>query len=133
VVETASWRAEALKRPALAVSRRASAIVARRPQPRRSSCWRGRCPQSGDQRQDICEHLSWHCDLGPWKVTYRPWPTTFAPILISFSRRLVNDQGSAALGSASVLMKLPRLYARTCNWRRTALAAKVSFLNDGSE
>jgi hypothetical protein len=22
------------------------------------SCWRGRCPQSGDQRQDFLEHLS---------------------------------------------------------------------------
>jgi hypothetical protein len=32
-----------------------------------------------------------------------------APILISFSRRLVNDHGSAVFGIASVRMKLPRL------------------------
>jgi hypothetical protein len=32
-----------------------------------------------------------------------------SPIFISFSRRLVNDHGSAALGIASVAMKLPRL------------------------
>jgi hypothetical protein len=50
-------------------------------------------PQQGVQRQDIGEHLSRHRDLG---VTYRPWLTTFAPILISFSRRLVSDLGSAA-------------------------------------
>ena len=28
-----------------------------------------------------------------WNVTYRPSLTTFAPILISFSRKLVCDQG----------------------------------------
>src|SRR6516225_10943575 len=44
-----------------------------------------------------------------WNVMYRPWLTTFAPILISFSRRLVSDHGSAAFGIASVRMKLPRL------------------------
>ena len=44
-----------------------------------------------------------------WNVTYRPCLTTFAPILISFSRRLVSDHGSAALGIASVRAKLPRL------------------------
>jgi hypothetical protein len=34
---------------------------------------------------------------------------TFAPILISFSRRLVSDHGSAVFGIASVRVKLPRL------------------------
>jgi hypothetical protein len=34
---------------------------------------------------------------------------TFAPILISYSRRLVSDHASAALGITSVRMKLPRL------------------------
>jgi hypothetical protein len=32
-------------------------------EPRRSSCWRGRCPQPGDQRQDVGEHLPRHGDL----------------------------------------------------------------------
>ena len=41
----------------------------------------------------------------------RPWLTTLAPILINFSRGLVSDHGSAALGIANVRMKLPRLYA----------------------
>jgi hypothetical protein len=36
----------------------------------------------------------------------------FAPILISFSRRLVSDYGSALFDIASVRVKLPRLYAR---------------------
>jgi hypothetical protein len=44
-----------------------------------------------------------------WKVTQRPWLTTYAPILISFSRRLVSDRGSAVFGIASVRMKSPRL------------------------
>jgi hypothetical protein len=30
----------------------------------RRSCRRGRCPQPGDQRQDLGEHLSRHRDLG---------------------------------------------------------------------
>jgi hypothetical protein len=34
---------------------------------------------------------------------------TLAPILISFSRRLVGDYGSTALGIANVRTKLPRL------------------------
>jgi hypothetical protein len=34
---------------------------------------------------------------------------TLAPILISFSRRPVNDHGSAVFGIASIRMKLPRL------------------------
>ena len=51
--------------------------------------------------------------------------TTFAPTLISFSRRPVSDHDSAALGIASVRMKLPRLYASAWSWRPTALAAKV--------
>jgi hypothetical protein len=76
----------------------------------RSSCRRRRCPQPGDQRQDFLEHLPRHRDLSAiWKVTYRPWLTTFAPILISFSRKLVSDHGSAVFGIASVRMKLPRL------------------------
>jgi hypothetical protein len=54
-------------------------------------CWGTR---SRLQRQDIGEHLSRHRSLG---VTYRPWLTTFAPILISFSRRLASDHGSAVL------------------------------------
>ena len=32
----------------------------------------------------------------------RPWLTTLAPILINFSRGLVSDHGSAALGIANV-------------------------------
>jgi hypothetical protein len=29
----------------------------------RWSCWRGRCPQPGDQQQDFGEYLPRHCDL----------------------------------------------------------------------
>jgi hypothetical protein len=47
--------------------------------------------------------------LASWNVTQRPWLTTLAPILISLSRRLVSDHGSAALGIASVRMKFPRI------------------------
>jgi hypothetical protein len=39
----------------------------------------------------------------------RPWLATLAPILISFSRKLVNDHGSAVFGIARVRMKLPSL------------------------
>jgi hypothetical protein len=35
-----------------------------------------------------------------------------APILISFSRRLVSDHGSAVFGIARVRMKFPRLDTR---------------------
>src|SRR3954467_11432983 len=31
------------------------------------SCWRGRCPQSGDQRQDFGEQPAGHRDLGELK------------------------------------------------------------------
>jgi hypothetical protein len=44
-----------------------------------------------------------------WKMTLRLWRTTLAPILISFSRKVVNDQCSTASGNASVRRKLPRL------------------------
>jgi hypothetical protein len=37
-----------------------------------------------------------------WKVTLRLWRTTLAPILISFSRKVVNDQCSTASGSLAV-------------------------------
>jgi hypothetical protein len=65
--------------------------------------------QPGDQRQDFVEHLTRHGELAIWNTTHRPWLTTLAPILISCSRKLVSEHGSAALGIASVRMKLPRL------------------------
>ena len=40
------------------------------------------------------------------------------------SGMLRSNHGSAVFGMASVRMKLPRLYASACNWRRTAFAAK---------
>ena len=58
------------------------------------------------------------CRAGPSPPTRRAsssthWPTcalvTSIALLISFSRKLVSDHGSAALGIASVRMKLPRL------------------------
>jgi len=75
------------------------------------SCGYGRRPQPGDCRRDLHEHLSRHRDLGHLERDVRPWLTTLAPILINFSRGLVSDHGSAALGIANVRMKLPRLYA----------------------
>ena len=57
--------AEALKRAALAVSRRTSPVVVRAPRPHEARSCRGRrCPQSGDQRQDFGEHLPRYGDLG---------------------------------------------------------------------
>jgi hypothetical protein len=35
--------------------------------PMSRSCWRGRCPQPGNQRQDVGEHLLRHRDLGHLK------------------------------------------------------------------
>jgi hypothetical protein len=56
----------------------------------------------------ILEHLRRRRDLGQLERDVAAM-TAFAPILISFSRRLVSDHGSAALGIASVRMKLARL------------------------
>jgi hypothetical protein len=56
--------AEALKRFALPASRRTSDVVVCRFRPQRRSCWRRGCPQARDQRQDFCEHLLRHRDLG---------------------------------------------------------------------
>jgi len=36
-----------------------------------------------------------------WNVAERPWLTSLVPILISLSRKLVSDHGSAALGIVS--------------------------------
>src|SRR5713101_9795423 len=90
----------------------------------------GHAGAGGARSRAISDKISWNICRGTatsaiWKTTYRQWLTTFAPILISFLRRLVSDHGSAVFGIASVRMKLPRLYARTWSWRRTALAAKV--------
>ena len=68
----------------------------------------------GARSRAISDRISWNICRGTatsaiWKVTYRPWLTTLAPILISFSRKLVSDHGSAVFGMASVRMKLPRL------------------------
>jgi hypothetical protein len=51
----------------------------------------GWCPEPGDQRQDVGEHLSHTATSAFGNVMQRPWLMTFAPILISFSRRLVSD------------------------------------------
>jgi hypothetical protein len=62
-------------------------------EPQRSSCWRGRCPQPGDQRQDFLEHLPRHCDLGH---------------LEGDVAAMADDLGTN-LDLASVRMKLPSL------------------------
>ena len=51
-----------LKRAALLVPRHTSPLIARC-SGWRSSCRRGRRPQTGDQQQDVGEHLSRHSDL----------------------------------------------------------------------
>jgi hypothetical protein len=61
--------AEALKRAALPASRRTFCRRRLSHLAPRSSCWRGRCRQPGDQRQDFPEHLSWHRDLDHLEVT----------------------------------------------------------------
>jgi hypothetical protein len=55
------------------------------------------------------KHLPRHRDLGHLERGVATVADTLAPILISFSRRLVNDHGSAVFGIASVRMKLRRL------------------------
>jgi hypothetical protein len=64
-------------------------------------------------------------------MTWRPWRVTVAPILISFSRRLVSDHGSAAFGIASVRMKLPRLTAPSLVLTMTAIGTTRTKLTAG--
>ena len=66
-------------------------------------------PAAGHQRQDVDEHLPWHRDLGHLEGNVPAVADDLRADLINFSRRLVSDHGSAALGSAKVRMKLPRL------------------------
>jgi len=73
--------------------RRLSHHLTQRPSHRRR--W---CPQPGDKRQDFLEHLSRHRDLGHLEGNVAAMADPFAPILISFSRRLVSDHGSAVFG-----------------------------------
>ncbi len=47
-----------------------------------------------------------------WNVAERPWLTSLVPILISLSRKLVSDHGSAALGIVSRPHKLPIRFIR---------------------
>jgi hypothetical protein len=58
------------------------------------------------------------------------WLRTLVPILISLSRKLVSDHGSAALGIVSGRMKLPIRFlwaARNeIRWRSSPFAAKSS-------
>jgi len=66
------------------------------------SRWCGRRPQLGDQHQDFLEHLPRHRDLGRLEGGVAAVTDDLAPILISFSRKLVSDHGSAVFGIASV-------------------------------
>jgi len=74
----------------------------------RRSCW-GRRPQPGNQHQILANIWRDTATSAIWNVTSRPWRTTLAPTLISFSRKLVSDHGSADFGIARVRMKLSRL------------------------
>jgi hypothetical protein len=94
---------------ALPSSKRTSAVVVCRIRFQRPSRWCRRRPQPGDEHQDILKHLPRHSDLGELERDVAAVADDLAPILISFSRRLVSDHGSAALGITSVRMKLPRL------------------------
>jgi hypothetical protein len=60
-------------------------------------------PGTGDQRQDVGEHLSWHRDFGHLARDVAAMARDLRVILTSFSRRLVSDQGSAVIGVAGVL------------------------------
>jgi len=92
--------------------------------PEALSCRRRRCPQPGDEHQDVREHLPRYRDLGQtgrWR-SGRGW-YLFAPMLISLSRRLFRDHWlPAALGIASVRMQLPSFVPR----RRERLGANQS-------
>src|SRR5215213_2250574 len=68
--------------------------------------WAAHAGAGGARNRTISDRMSANicCDTATsaiWKVTYRPWVTTFAPILISFSRKLVNDHLSTTFGIAS--------------------------------
>jgi len=63
---------------------------------------RGGPRKSGDEREDIREHLPRHCNLGHLECNVRAMLTTFAPILTSFSRRLVSDHREGSLCSTSI-------------------------------
>ena len=102
-------RLKALKLVALPSSRRISAVVVCHIRSQRPSRWCGRRPQPGDEHQDILEHLPRHRDVGQLEGDVAAVADDLAPILIGFSRRLVGDHGSAALSTATMRMKLPRM------------------------
>jgi hypothetical protein len=78
-------------------------------EPQRSSCWRGRCPQPGDQRQDFLEHLPRHCDLGHLEGDVAAMADDLGTDLDQLLAQAGQRPRLRRLGIASVRMKLPRL------------------------
>jgi hypothetical protein len=81
-------------------------------------------PQPGDQRKDFGKHLPWHRDFGQLEGDVPAVANDLGADLDQLFAR-ISDHGSAVFGIANVRMKLPRLWARTRSWRRTAFAAKL--------
>jgi hypothetical protein len=112
--------AEALQPIHLPSSRRISGVVVRRIRSLAGppSCWCRRRPQPGNLHQDLREHLSRHGDLGHMERDVAAMADELGVDLDQFLARLVSDHGSAVLGSASVRMKLPRLWNGPPSTRR---------------
>jgi hypothetical protein len=69
-------------------------------EPQRSSCWRGRCPRPGDQRQDFLEHLPRDCDLGYLERDVAAMADDLSTDLDRLLAQVVSDHGFAGLGIA---------------------------------
>src|SRR6516225_1632787 len=90
------------KRGALPSSWRTPAVVVCRIRSLHLSRCCGRRPKPGNKHQYVPEHGLRNGDLGHLERHVTAMADDLYPILISFSRRLVSDQGSTALGIASV-------------------------------
>jgi hypothetical protein len=97
------------KPAALPSSRRTSAAVVCRICPNLWSCWYGWCPQPGNKRQDVGEHLSRHCDLGHLERDVAAVADDLGTDLDQLLAQTGQRPRLRRLGIASVRMKLPRL------------------------
>jgi hypothetical protein len=73
------------------------------------SRWCGPRPQPGNQHQDFLEHSPWHGDLGQLERDIAAMAHHVGADLDELLAQAGSDHGSAALSTASVRMKLPRL------------------------
>jgi hypothetical protein len=74
--------------------------------PLRRSCWRRRCPQSGDQRQDFGEHLSGYRNLSHLESDVAPVVDDLRANLDQLLLEASQRHASAMLDIARVRIKL---------------------------